>query len=85
MKFVIIVKVDRDLYTDGGLSGKYYWEVRELLKKGDSDVDLLERTGPMMARGVAVDNVTARSAAEAAADALASEAIYVYETPPKGA
>jgi hypothetical protein len=79
MKFVIIIKVNRELLTDGVGEG-FRWEVRELLKTADRDGDLLERTGPGLASGVAPDVTAAKAAAEDAARKFAAESIYVFDT-----
>lgn len=82
MKFVILIKVDTNPMTGGIVDNntKFYWEVRELLKRSDETSDLLERTGPGLARGVADTAELAKTAAENAARLFASEQIYIFDT-----
>ncbi len=75
-KFVIVIKVQQPVINGDG--NPYLWEVRELLTDGTGDA--LERSGPTLAQGGAMDITTAKHDAETWAEALANQGVYIYNT-----
>lgn len=73
-RYVIIVRLDTSTLTQF----RFNWEVRELL--GEATQSPLERSGRVLASGLAADATTARHDAEVVAEQLALENVYIYNT-----
>ena len=74
-RYVIFIKTGRGEVVDGY---GFDWEVRELT--GEQGQDISERSGPALLWGNSPTRAEAELAAETAAEALAQEAIYIYNT-----
>lgn len=78
MRFVIFVKVNKDRIEEPEAPDLFLWEVRQF--QSDTTGSASEKAGPMIVHGEAPTNAAARSEAEAAAQLLATEDVYVYNT-----
>lgn len=79
MKFVVFVKVNRDRIEEPEAPDLWLWEVRQF--NPDAQGNAAEKAGPTIVHGSAPTDTAARLEAETAANMLAIEDVYVYQTP----